>query len=329
MSRARIVIVEGNISAGKSTLSTYLGDQKEFRVFLEPTLKNPYLAKFYQNPRKYALKMQIWLLRQRFYMYLAALRHVYETGEGVVLDRSVFSDIVFAVKNKIDGNISEEGFKYYMQLREQMLEGLPIPDTTLFLDVSPKVCFDRIHKVRCRACETVIPLEYLSGLHECYLDFLGMMEKGGSDVIRIDWGAFGDMNEVLHTLTGSVRGKCASGFEDWGGVMGLLGDRDAILSRSHLQWTIDEEIGAFEAEDPFELMCDDMLDSSPRSSPTAMDLSDQGTDVATSPVTPNHSGEGMDYDDPLDSTALEEEEEEEGEENEDEGGWQALLPIQQ
>jgi deoxyadenosine/deoxycytidine kinase len=166
MSRARIVIVEGNISAGKSTLSTYLGKQKGFRVFLEPTLKNPYLENFYQNPRKYALKMQIWLLRQRFYMYLAALRHVHETGEGVILDRSVFSDIVFAVKNKIDGNISEEGFKYYMQLREQMLEGLPIPDTTLFLDVSPVVCFERIHKVRCRVCLVSLTLTSSHSHHQ-------------------------------------------------------------------------------------------------------------------------------------------------------------------
>jgi hypothetical protein len=177
-----------------------------------------------------------------------------------------------------------------------------------------------------QACETVIPLEYLSGLHECYLDFLGMMEKGGSDVIRIDWEAFGDMNDVLYTLTSSVGGKCASGFDGWDGVLDLVSNREAILARSHIRWVVDEGIGAFEAEDPFELMCDDMLDSSPRSSPCEqMDLSDQGTDVATSPMTPIRSGEGMDYDDPLDSTVLEDSVMVDG----DEDDWQGLRPIQQ
>jgi deoxyadenosine/deoxycytidine kinase len=58
-----LIIVEGNISAGKSTLCTNLGEFLNFKVFFEPVTNNPYLSLFYKEPKKYAMKMQLWLLR--------------------------------------------------------------------------------------------------------------------------------------------------------------------------------------------------------------------------------------------------------------------------
>ena len=86
------------------------------------------------------------------------------TGQGVILDRSVFSDWVFAEKNRLDGTIDAAGFAYYEALRAQLLRGLPLPSVTLYLDVAPQVCFDRVHKLRGRDCESGIPLDYLAGL---------------------------------------------------------------------------------------------------------------------------------------------------------------------
>jgi NADH dehydrogenase (ubiquinone) 1 alpha subcomplex subunit 10 len=136
MMRPSLVIIEGNISAGKSTLTRDLAAALGYRVFLEPTTTNPYLADFYRDPKRFALKMQIYLLRRwapkkclswrvrsggllpcccwwcvqmlfsltsgalfrRYRVYIAALKHIVSTGEGVVLDRSIFSDWVFAEK---------------------------------------------------------------------------------------------------------------------------------------------------------------------------------------------------------------------------------------
>lgn len=148
--RPLLVIIEGNISAGKSTLTRDLATHLGYRVFLEPTTTNPYLSDFYRNPKQFALKMQIYLLRRRYKVYLAALNHIVSTGEGAVLDRSIFSDWVFAEKNRLDGNIDTQGFWYYTQLREKMLERLPFPHTTVYLDVDPTECYNRIHDVRKR-----------------------------------------------------------------------------------------------------------------------------------------------------------------------------------
>lgn len=69
----RLIIVEGNISAGKSTLCRMLSDELNFALFLEPTIENPFLDKFYKEPRKFALPMQLWLLKQRYITYGAFL----------------------------------------------------------------------------------------------------------------------------------------------------------------------------------------------------------------------------------------------------------------
>lgn len=54
-----LIIIEGNISAGKSTLTKELAAALGCRVFLEPTSTNPFLADFYRDPKKYALRMQV------------------------------------------------------------------------------------------------------------------------------------------------------------------------------------------------------------------------------------------------------------------------------
>ena len=82
---AQLVIVEGNIGVGKSTLACQLARQLNYKVFLEPTTKNPYLAKFYENPKKYALKLQLWIFRQRFRTYIAATEHVLKSGRCISL----------------------------------------------------------------------------------------------------------------------------------------------------------------------------------------------------------------------------------------------------
>jgi thymidylate kinase len=121
-------------------------------------------------------------------------------GKTAILDRSVYSDWVFAEKNRLDGNISEEGFAYYEALRAQLLAELPLPHFTLYLDVSPEECYRRVHTLRKRDCESGIPLEYLSGLHHCYGTLVDSMRKQGSCTVRVQWEKFGSSADVAAAL---------------------------------------------------------------------------------------------------------------------------------
>ena len=71
-------------------------------------------------------------------------------GKGVILDRSVFSDWVFAEKNRQDKNITEEGYQEYLDMRKMLLAHLPTPQITVYLDVSPVECYRRVHHLRGR-----------------------------------------------------------------------------------------------------------------------------------------------------------------------------------
>lgn len=201
--KPQLVIVEGNIGVGKSTLSCQLARKLNYRVFLEPSAKNPYLAKFYKDPNKYALKLQLWIFKQRFRTYIAATKHVLQTGQGVLLDRSVFSDTVFAEVNFQQGTISSEGYEYYKDLKKKALQSVPIPHTTLYLDVSPETCTQRIHG-RGRDYESEIPLEYLKGLDASYKKFLEEMRKVGSRVLEYNWTDFGYNFEVAEDIKNGV-----------------------------------------------------------------------------------------------------------------------------
>ena len=83
-----------------------------------------------------------------------------------------------------------------------MLASLPFPHVTVYLDVPPEQCHERIHGLRKRAAEvdSGIPLDYLKGLHGCYEQFLGQMEQRGSSVVRLDWTRFGSADDIAAAI---------------------------------------------------------------------------------------------------------------------------------
>lgn len=194
-----MIVIEGLIGVGKSTLSLKLGEKLNYLVMQEPVEDNPYLNKFYEDPKRYALEMQFWLMSRRFAMHKQAIEHIWKTGQGVVMDRSIYGDAVFAEKNFLDGNIDNIGYENYLKMREVMFQFLMVPQTTLYLSASPKVCLERISK-RNRNCETNIPLEYLEGIHLLYKKLLEELKKKGSHVVTIDWQKFQPTEDVYEQL---------------------------------------------------------------------------------------------------------------------------------
>jgi deoxyadenosine/deoxycytidine kinase len=87
-----------------------------------------------------------------------------------------------------------------MELRHHLLKDLPLPHFTIFLDVSPQTCYDRIHQLRQRNCESSIPLEYLDGLDDCYRRLLGELQDKGSQVLSFNWNNFGSPESIAKGL---------------------------------------------------------------------------------------------------------------------------------
>jgi len=116
----QLIIIEGLIGAGKTTLSRQLGEELSYRVMEEPTIDNPYLDKYYEDPKRWALEMQFWLMSRRFEMHQEAIEHIWKTRQSVIMDRSIYGDAVFCRKNFLDGNIEKIGYDTYLKMREVM-----------------------------------------------------------------------------------------------------------------------------------------------------------------------------------------------------------------
>jgi deoxyadenosine/deoxycytidine kinase len=120
-------------------------------------------------------------------------------GIGVILDRSIFSDEVFANVCTKEGYISKKGYGQYQFWHQRALSHLPIPHVTLFLDADPECCHSRIHR-RGRECEGGVPLDYLSKLNDEYLIFLKEMKKLGSCVLSYNWTKFQDEDKIVSDI---------------------------------------------------------------------------------------------------------------------------------
>jgi deoxyadenosine/deoxycytidine kinase len=196
----RLICIEGNIGAGKTTLTKALAELTGARAMFEPVEENPYLEKFYADPKRYALEMQFWLMSRRFAMHEEAIRHVWLTGQSVIMDRSIYGDWVFARQNYLIGNIEEMGFENYTTHRKVMDKSLLPPHTVVWLSASPKTCQERIIS-RARSCEKTVSLSYLKGLHDLHIQLMSEMRLRGSKVIELAWDqVFPELAEVAGKL---------------------------------------------------------------------------------------------------------------------------------
>jgi deoxyadenosine/deoxycytidine kinase len=197
--RPNIYVFDGNIAAGKTTLALLVSEHLGGTVYLEPTTENPYLSLFYADPKRYGFKMQMWMLLKRFKTYLDALAiSADQTKCPVLLDRSIFSDCVFAENSYNDGLMTEKEYDIYVRVSQQMIKLLPRPRLWVYLDVEPSECLRRIRDVRQRECEKDIPLEYLEKLRNCYDRFVATSTDGRH--LTLDWNDFGETAAVADQI---------------------------------------------------------------------------------------------------------------------------------
>lgn len=92
--------------------------------------------KFLANPTdKMAAVFQNHMYRIRFAMYIEALAHLFSTGQGVVLNRSAYSDIVFLEAMYRTNLLSRKAYRVLQEVRENSLQELMKPHLVVYLDV--------------------------------------------------------------------------------------------------------------------------------------------------------------------------------------------------
>ena len=176
------IAIAGNIGSGKSTLTRMLARHYGWEARFEAVEQNPYLEDYYRDIHRWSFNLEVYFLKERF----SDLLKFAQSDHTIVQDRTIFEGVyVFMQNNKAMGNLSDRDYETYMELFEQMMSVVRLPDLMIYLKASVPHLVGNIQK-RGRDYEQTMQLEYLENLNRRYDDFIYKMYKGRVMVIEKD-----------------------------------------------------------------------------------------------------------------------------------------------
>jgi deoxyadenosine/deoxycytidine kinase len=162
------IAIAGNIGSGKSTLTKLLAKHYGWEPRFEAVEDNPYLEDYYRDIHRWSFNLEVYFLKERFRDLIA----ISQTDHTIIQDRTIFEGVyVFMENNKAMGNLSERDYETYMELFDQMISMVRLPDLMIYLRASVPHLVNNIQQ-RGRDYEQTIQLEYLQNLNERYNDFI-------------------------------------------------------------------------------------------------------------------------------------------------------------
>ncbi|XP_061580093.1 NADH dehydrogenase [ubiquinone] 1 alpha subcomplex subunit 10, mitochondrial [Cololabis saira] len=185
---SKIFAVDGNLASGKGALAQKLADQLGMLYMPEPDTfyldkmtgeKEPLpvafngmcsLEKFYTDPKAAdgnSYRLQLWMYIMRLMQYSDAIEHMLTTGQGVILERSPFSDMVFLEAMFKQGYIRKECVEHYKEIKNiSICEFLP-PHLVIYVDV-PAADVQKKLKQSGKSYLHNVPLQYVKNIEDSY-----------------------------------------------------------------------------------------------------------------------------------------------------------------
>ena len=177
------IVIEGNIGAGKTSLVKKIAEQFKAKMILEEFSDNAFLSKFYTNPDKYALSVELSFLVERYKQLTDSLEENTKVNEFpfIISDYYISKCLIFA-----NDNLPKEEFSLYNNIFDIMFNGktkLRKPDLYVYLDVKSDKLLKNI-KIRGRQYEKNIEKIYLDQLAKSYFKYL--KENNDMKILIID-----------------------------------------------------------------------------------------------------------------------------------------------
>lgn len=164
----RLILLAGNIGAGKTSLTERIGERLGWTTAYESVADNPYLPDFYEDMRKWAFHLQIYFLGHRAEQHI----QLANLPESAILDRSIYEDAhIFARALHHMENLSDLDYHAYLRLYHLIVSTLPKPDLLVHLQAPVSVLMERIRR-RARNIEIGIDESYLALLDRFYQEWI-------------------------------------------------------------------------------------------------------------------------------------------------------------
>ncbi|XP_016109014.1 NADH dehydrogenase [ubiquinone] 1 alpha subcomplex subunit 10, mitochondrial-like isoform X2 [Sinocyclocheilus grahami] len=181
---SKIISIDGNLACGKGALAQKLADKLGMLYMPEPDTHyvdkmtkekvpldkafngNCSLEKFYLEPKASdgnSYRLQCWMYLMRLLQYSDAIEHLLSTGQGVILERSPFSDLVFLEAMFKEGFIRKQCVDHYNEVKGiSICEFLP-PHLVIYVDVPA----EEVQK-NLKSNLQNVPLSYLKRIETAY-----------------------------------------------------------------------------------------------------------------------------------------------------------------
>lgn len=158
------IAFEGVIGVGKTTLAKMVADKLKAELILEQFEANPFLEKFYNDPKRFAFQTQMFFLINRF-QQLQNLIQENLFNKYLVADYIFEKDQIFAYLN-----LNKDELKLYESIFPLIKKEIRKPDLVVYLQVSTERLFYNIRQ-RARKIEREITRNYIRDLNETYNEY--------------------------------------------------------------------------------------------------------------------------------------------------------------
>jgi len=165
-SQLQFIAIEGNIGAGKTTLSKMISEDFNAKLVLERFADNPFLPKFYEDQSRYAFPLEMSFLADRYQQFMDDTSQFDLFKNFMVSDYDIFKSLIFA---KV--TLQNEEFNLYRKVFNFMYKEVKKPDIYLYLYQNTERLLANIKK-RGRDYEQNIDPAYLEKINRGYMDFI-------------------------------------------------------------------------------------------------------------------------------------------------------------
>jgi deoxyadenosine/deoxycytidine kinase len=198
------IAIEGVIGVGKTTLTRLAQPVFKAEILLEVFEENPFLARFYQDRKRYGFQTQIFFLLSRYQQQHEAIPTALARG-------NLISDYTFD-KNQIFArlNIAGDELTMYERVHNIIATKIPTPDLVVYLRAETDVLMERI-ALRDRSYERAIERDYIAALGDAYDEFFGRYTQAPVLMIDTNHLDFVHHPDDLRMILDQIRAKLELG----------------------------------------------------------------------------------------------------------------------
>ncbi|MBI5035661.1 MAG: deoxynucleoside kinase [Chloroflexi bacterium] len=198
------IAIEGVIGVGKTTLTRMVQSAFNAEILLEVFEENPFLARFYQDRKRYGFQTQIFFLLSRYHQQ-------HETIPAALARGNLISDYTFD-KNQIFAQLNIEGdeLTMYESVHRIIATKIPAPDLVVYLRADTNVLMERI-ALRDRPYEREMERDYIAQLGKAYDDFFRRYTNAPVLIIDTNELDFVRRSDDLHLVLNRIQAKLELG----------------------------------------------------------------------------------------------------------------------